>query len=91
MTKKKTAKKKSVKKKTSKKKTTKKKTPSKKETSAPQKKRAVYEFPKEPCDRCGSFNTHAVSTQENIQYRQCDHPICRNNFKVIGIKKGTKD
>lgn len=47
----------------------------------------VWAFPsKSACERCGTLDTQAVSTQENTQYRRCLRAICRHSYKVIGEK-----
>ena len=44
-----------------------------------------YIFDPKPCPRCRQYNSIAVSTQGNIQYRKCKTPICLgNNFSVRG-------
>ena len=44
-----------------------------------------YAFPsRSRCPRCQASDTRAVSTQGNVQYRQCIRPICRQRYKVIG-------
>lgn len=48
---------------------------------------SVYAFgTKSRCPRCGSTQTQATSTQGNIQYRQCQMPICRHKYSVFGKK-----
>lgn len=36
------------------------------------------------CNRCGSLQTVAYSTQGTVQYRRCLISICRWKFKVLG-------
>ena len=52
---------------------------------AKKKKKQRYAFPTvSRCPRCGSTQTHCRSTQGKVQYRICNHPICRKTFTIIG-------
>lgn len=81
-------------KKTTKKKTVKKTT----KKSAPEKDqkekdhfRERYQFPSVvECPRCGCVDTVRTTQRDEIQYRQCEHPICRHYFQIVGIKIGGK-
>lgn len=45
----------------------------------------IYAFPSKClCPRCGTVENHATSTQRQIQYRQCQRPICRHRWSVLG-------
>ena len=47
--------------------------------------RAQYSFPtRSRCPRCGSSQTRALSSQEQIQYRVCIIPTCRHHYKAAG-------
>jgi len=47
--------------------------------------RVVYVFPtRVHCPRCGSLQTRRYSQDGIVQYRQCQAPICRWRFKIIG-------
>lgn len=48
---------------------------------------ASFAFPtKVRCPRCRSLDTVATGTRGEFQYRQCRAAICRNHFKVQGMK-----
>jgi len=51
-----------------------------------------FDFPAagRKCPRCGCWDTQAVSTQENVQYRLCRRGTCRHRYTVIGTPVGAE-
>ena len=47
----------------------------------------VYAFPtRSRCPRCRAVDTLATSTQQNVQYRQCQRAVCRYRYAVRGVE-----
>jgi hypothetical protein len=50
-------------------------------------KKAEYAFPtKSRCPRCCSTQTKATNTKGDTQYRECQMPVCRHRYSVLGKK-----
>ena len=60
-------------------------TPPSKGEQKPESEGEKFSFPtRVRCPRCRSLQTRATSTQGQIQYRECQMPVCRKRFSVRG-------